>query len=214
MKLKINWQDAASAVLVVCAVIVAAIVVRREFLPPAQDAPRPVAGWEPLAGRTPDVGPASAAIRIVLFSDYACPYCRDLDVKFGELVRRYPGKLAIVRYEYPLQEAHPAARGGAIAAKCAASQGVRSQFQSRLFSSDLSSVGTDYRALASTTGVPDLRAFEDCMVHGNAARDVDTDIAAGNRFGIDGVPAFIVDGELYSGTPEMCELEALVSEWL
>lgn len=214
MEWRRRFQDIVSAILVVCAIAMTGIVAYRQFRQPAAEAPRAVHDWEALALRTPDLGPPEARTRVVLFSDYQCPYCRDLDAKLEELAGRHPGRIAVVRYEYPLQAIHPRAHRAAVAAKCAASQEIRAPFQARLFAADLAAADPDYRAMAALVGVPDLPEFATCLDDPNASREVDADMAIANGLGIDSVPVFIVDGKLYTGTRDMDALEDIVADVL
>ena len=177
MKLKISWQDAASAALVVCAVVVSAIVVRREFLPPPQDAPRPVFGWEPLARRTPDVGPASAAVRVVLFSDYECPYCRQAEPAVLDLLERWDGRLRHVWRHLPLTDVHPNAALAAEAAEAAHAQGRFWEMHDLLLTRDQPPDARALVAYARELGLDIDRFREDLLTGrhaGRVARDVES----------------------------------------
>ncbi|MBA2404471.1 MAG: thioredoxin domain-containing protein [Bdellovibrionales bacterium] len=45
---------------------------------------------------------AEAPIRITVFSDFECPFCKVVAEQMPELVRRYPGKINIQYFFYPL----------------------------------------------------------------------------------------------------------------
>ncbi len=204
-------QNATTGVLVICAIVMTVVAVRRELMPTAAPGSRPVSGWTRLAdNRIPAMGPDGAGARIVLFSDYQCPFCKDLDEKLSTLVARHPGRLSVIRYEYPLTQIHAAAYAAAIAAKCAGQQGVRQAFQAKLFSADLPELEGDFSPMARSSGVPDVAAFSSCMEDTGSRAAVDADIAEAKRLGIESVPAFIVDGQLYQGTRELQALEHLV----
>jgi protein-disulfide isomerase len=207
-------QNLLTVVLVACALVVTSVVVRREFFPRTTASPaRHVADWAALLqGRAPSLGTARAPLRMVLFSDYQCPFCKDLDAKLSILAARHPGQVSVTRYELPLTRIHAHAYEAAIAAKCAERQGVRQPFQAQLFKQDMAAVGNDWVRLASAARIADIPEFSACMRKHRTAAAVDADMAVAHRLGIDGVPALIVDGELYSGTMEMEMLERIASE--
>jgi Thioredoxin len=71
----------------------------------------------------PYLGPAGAAVTIVEFSDFNCPYCRQFEqTTFPELMRAYPDKIRFVYRDFPVtsQESYYAAQ----AAECAGDQGA------------------------------------------------------------------------------------------
>ncbi len=68
-------------------------------------------------------GAEKAAVTIVKFEDYQCPYCKTVQPTFLELLKRYDGKVKLVHKDLPLEEIHPQARPAAEAARCAGDQG-------------------------------------------------------------------------------------------
>ena len=77
----------------------------------------------PLSANDHTVGNAKAAIQVVEYGDYQCPYCGDAYPVTQELVRRYGDKIAFAFRNFPLGEAHPEAFNAAIVAEFAASLG-------------------------------------------------------------------------------------------
>jgi protein-disulfide isomerase len=205
-----------TSVLVASALAVATVAVRREFFPrTAPAAVRAIDGWQALATeRLPVMGDAGAQSRVVLFSDFQCPYCRDLERKLSDALPGMHGRVAVVRYDLPLTRVHAHAYQAAIAARCAARQGQAEAFDAALFGRDLDRPGLDFARIAGESGVRDLAAFIECARQPAIARGVDADMALAHRLGIEGVPALIVDGKLYAGTMAASDLQALLSDAL
>jgi protein-disulfide isomerase len=68
--------------------------------------------WVPVNPDDPALGPATARVRIVVFSDFQCPYCRHLDQTLTELHKSYGDRLQIIWKDLPLlshRHARPAA---------------------------------------------------------------------------------------------------------
>lgn len=208
------FDYALTSLLVASALAVAAVAVRREFFPRTTPAAvREIAGWEKLAiARPPVMGDAAAATRVVLFSDFQCPYCRDLERKLSAALPRMDGRIAVVRYDLPLTRVHAHAYQAAIAARCAARQGMAEAFDAALFRHDLDRPGLDFARIASQSGVRDLPGFNACARQPAIAHGVDADMRLAHRLGIEGVPALIVDGKLYAGTMDAKDLQTLLSD--
>lgn len=207
------FDHALTALLAASALAVATVAVHREFFPGTAPAPaREVAGWRSLAAaRSPALGDAGATARVVLFSDFQCPYCRDLERKLGGALASLGGRVAVVRYDLPLAKIHAHAYRAAVASRCAAQQGRSRRFDALLFARDLDAPGLDFPRMAQEAGIANLASFRACIGDPRTARGVDADMALAHRLGIEGVPAMIVDGKLYSGTMDADALRRILS---
>src|SRR5438270_9538895 len=67
-------------------------------------------------------GPADAAITLVQYGDYECPYTRLSRYSVYQLQREFPDTLRFVFRHFPLDKIHPHARAAAAAAEAAARQ--------------------------------------------------------------------------------------------
>lgn len=207
------FDHALTALLAGSAMAVATVAVHREFFPGTAPIPaRAIADWRSLAaGRAPALGNAHAKARVVLFSDFQCPYCRDLDHKLDGALASLDGRVAVVRYDLPLTRIHARAYPAARASRCATRQGAGRRFDALLFARDLDARGLEFPQLARDAGVPDPALFRACLEDPRVSRAVDADMALAHRLGIEGVPALIVDGRLYSGTMDAAALRDLLS---
>ena len=157
-------------------------------------------------GTNPVLGPPSAPVTIVEFADYQCPYCqkaapliKDVRARYGDLVR-------IAFRDYPLP-GHPFAAPAAAASRCAAEQGRYWEMHESLFGWEGALDDQALGPLAAKAGV-DGAALKACMDSGRPAAAVRTDYLDGLRAGVDGTPAFFINGVLLSGAQP---LEAFVA---
>lgn len=205
-----------TGILVVCAVLVTAAVLRREFLDPplpaqaAVTALRQVDDWEALAREGAVMGPADAPVRIVEFSDFQCPFCRVVQETLAAVRSRHPDRVAIVYRHLPLDAIHPHARAAANAVECAGEQGRFAEYHDRLFALQ-DSIGTlPWDRYAADVAVPDLEAFRRCVAENRYAERVERDARLAAELGLDVTPTLIVNGTVYAGAPSEEELERLV----
>ena len=54
-------------------------------------------------------GAKDAAITVVEYSDFQCPYCERGHTTMGELLAAYPGKVRVIFKNYPIERIHPQA---------------------------------------------------------------------------------------------------------
>jgi protein-disulfide isomerase len=141
-------------------------------------------------------GNASAPVTIIEFSDYECPFCKRANATTEQVLKAYGDKIRFVHRDFPLAF-HASARPAAEAALCAGDQGKFWEYQDKLFKSeDLSA--DKLKALAKETGI-DQAKFDDCVAKKPHAATIDKDMADGAEAGVNGTPAFFINGRMISG---------------
>lgn len=152
-----------------CALILTILVVRREFGVPS-DKVEPstrlvrVEGWRQYARRGHVFGSAEARITIVEFSDFQCPFCRELAPRLKRLRVSYPEDVRVVYRHYPLQLIHPHAYRAAVAAECAEDQGRFEAFHDSLFVKQDSIGVLSWGRFGKRAGMGDTTAFVFCIL--------------------------------------------------
>jgi protein-disulfide isomerase len=205
-----------TALLVTCALIVTAAVVKREFLPSAAAAPgsdlrpRKLENAATLAATGQVMGRPDAPVKIVEFSDFQCPYCARAQEVIERVRRRHPERVAVVFRHFPLDAIHPHARTAAMASECAAEQGRFHAYHDALFSRQDSIGARTWEAFATDAGLRDLPAFRQCVDSRRHAAAVERDAKIAAELGLEVTPSLIVNGELRVGLPTEDELERWV----
>jgi protein-disulfide isomerase len=203
-----------TSVLVLCAVVVTSLVVRREIFPP--DARKslvqvPVENWQSFAATGSALGAGEAPIRVVEFSDFQCPFCARVAPELRAVQRRYPGKVTVVYRHFPLESIHPHAFSAAVAAECAGAQDRFEAFHDALFAAQ-DSIGTrPWSAFAIQAAVADTAAFGRCVREQRFEARVRQDLEDGRRAGVAGTPSFIFGGQMVTGSAATRELERWIS---
>jgi protein-disulfide isomerase len=206
-----------TGVLVVCALMVTGMVVRREIFPPARAGsgqPLPPldvsARWSELTSKGHRIGPADAPIRVVVFSDFQCPFCASVQPTLREMRNRAASRIAILYRHFPLSAIHPFARQAAVAAACADAQQRFEPYHDRLFAEQDSIGVKPWAHFAKEAGVANLVTFESCVNQARLDADVERDLRLGQRLGVSGTPTFIVDGRMLRAAPTLKALEQLL----
>ncbi len=145
------------------------------------------------AGR-PEKGPKDAPITLIVFSDYECPFCRRAEPTVEQVLKTYDGKIRYVFRDYPLPF-HSKARPAAVAANCAIPQGKFWEVNQKLFSADLTPDGI--KKVAGDAGL-DQKKFDECVAK-NDQKSIDKDVEDGSAVGVNGTPAFFINGHMLSG---------------
>ena len=162
-------------------------------------------------GAGPVRGPADAAVVIVEFSDFECPYCRTLSRTLADVVKQYDGKVRLVFRQFPLEAIHRNAMKAAEASVCASDQGKFWEMHDRLFVGSLAEA--DLLAKAADAGLQ-AEAFKACLSSGKAADRVRADMKAASTLGVSSTPTFFINGRPMVGAVPQAEIARVVDEEL
>ena len=146
----------------------------------------------------PFKGGEKAAVTIVEFSDFHCPFCRRVIPTLAQIESRYGDKIKLVFRDFPIENLHPGATKAHEAARCANEQGKFWPYHDKLFVGPSSSSPEFLNGLAKDLGL-DAGKFETCLSSGKYQAAIKEDIAEGNRVGVGGTPAFFINGRLITG---------------
>jgi diadenylate cyclase len=152
------------------------------------------------------LGPATAAVTLVEYGDYECPYCGRMHPVVKELRERLGDRLRFVFRHFPLDSVHPNARRAAEAAEAAASQGRFWEMHDLLYENQDDLGEEALRRYATRLGLDPAHFEEDLEERAHAPR-VREDRFGGERSGVEGTPTFFVNGVRYEGPRD---LEALL----
>ncbi|MCH8882096.1 MAG: DsbA family protein [SAR324 cluster bacterium] len=162
--------------------------------------------------RSHSKGPNDAAVQVVEFSDFQCPFCRRALPAVERMVDKHGDHLRLVYRHLPLFQIHPRARELAEASECAAEQGKFWAFHDRVFEGFDDLASTDVFTLAEDTGISDPERFQVCLETGLYAERVEEDLQAANALGIGGTPSFIVGWRTGDGMIEGVLLQGVQTD--
>jgi protein-disulfide isomerase len=158
-------------------------------------------------------GPADAPVEMIEFSDFECPFCLRAHPTVRQVLATYGTKIRFVYRHYPLTSIHPHARAAAEASQCAAEQGQFWAYHDTLFGNPSRLTDADLKAHASQLGL-NAAQFNACVDSRKFQADVDADIKAGDEVGVDGTPAFFINGRMLSGAQPFEAFKRIIDEEL
>jgi protein-disulfide isomerase len=164
------------------------------------------------AGRPEKGGGAKAPVTIIEFSDYQCPFCKRAEDSVDKVMKTYGDKIRLVFRDYPLPM-HPLARPAAEAANCANAQGKFWDYHAKLFANQ-GALGEDkLKEYAKDVGL-DGAKFDQCLADKQFKAAIDKDIADGSKVGVNGTPAFFINGRMLSGAQPFEKFKEVIDDEL
>ena len=145
----------------------------------------------------PAMGTDSAPVTIVEFSDFQCPYCRQVQPTLKRLMAEYEGKVKLVFRDFPLRTIHPQAQKAAEAAQCAAEQHKFWPYHDKLFT--VTSLHLDDLKKYAQEIELHVEQFTACLDSDKYASGIEADMQAGQKAGVNATPTFFVNGFPLSG---------------
>jgi protein-disulfide isomerase len=192
-------------VLACCAIVTATAAAYESAKAPAHgNAIRTVANWRSYATEGHRIGPAEAAVTVIAFSDYECPFTRELAQQLRALAVKFPTQFRVIYRDFPLG-IHDHAMEAATAAECADRQGRFRAFHELITTIPTTAFSGSWNALATKSGILDTIAFARCRTSPDVRAKVNADKAVGEILGVTATPGILVNDEQYSGLPKDIE---------
>jgi len=170
--------------------------------------------------KSPFKGPADAKVTIVEYSDFQCPFCaRGYATVENQVLKEYGDKVKFYYKNFPLPM-HPWAEPAAVATECALQQKdtdaywklYKFYFESQR---DLNPQNLKDKTLEQLKGTKvDAAQFSDCFDNKKTADLVKAQMAEGSSVGVNGTPAFLINGRLVSGAQPFENFKAVIDDEL
>ncbi|MFI1069645.1 Na+/H+ antiporter NhaA [Streptomyces puniciscabiei] len=153
-------------------------------------------------------GPHHAAVTVVEYGDYECPYCGQAEHVVRELLADF-GDLRYVWRHLPLTDVHIHAQLAAEAAEAAARQGRFWDMHDLLLSHQQALRIEDLHAHAAAVGLDTERFERDMRAHTGAAR-IAEHVESADLSSVAGTPTFFINGRRHHGAYDLTSLTAAV----
>jgi protein-disulfide isomerase len=176
---------------------------------------------EPEINEASALGDPDAPVTIIEFTDYQCPFCsRYFTETFGQIKEKYvdTGQVYYVIKDFPLTNIHPQAVRAAEAAKCAAEQDAFQAMHDILFEQQGAWSGNGnadalFEQFADEIGIENGQ-FIECMESKRMEPLILAELEEGARLGVNGTPAFVINGHLMSGAQPYPVFEDAIEQFL
>ncbi|GAA5180760.1 DsbA family protein [Rugosimonospora acidiphila] len=150
-------------------------------------------------------GPDQAAVTLVEYGDYQCPYCAAAHPIINDLLRERPETLRFAFRHFPLTNVHPYSE---MAAETAEAAGVRDRFwqmHAWLYEHQNQFQPAFVATAVDQVGLPGDTVAREVNEHLYLDR-VQRDFAGGIRSGVNGTPSFFINGIRHDGGYTLGEL--------
>jgi protein-disulfide isomerase len=182
-------------------------------------------------GTISPLGKKDAPVKMVLFSDFECPFCGAFDghnsqvmdslktniagweAAMPNIIKEYvdSGKVVMYFRDFP---AHQDSGVEHNAARCADEQGKFWEMHDALFGlQDEGGVGTDATAkmkeLAASLGLDEAK-FDSCLSAKKFQKEIDADLAASRELGVQGTPHMFINDKYISGADGFAAFKKII----
>lgn len=138
------------------------------------------------------LGGDQAPFTLVLFSDYACSYCRQTSEVVEQLIIKYGDRIKIIIRDYPIISDDSLSL--ALAARCAGQQNKYWPMYRKLFELQGTFSVSSLNTVAQLVGVGNLAEFSDCLDRQIYLNEVRKDFSDAQVLGIKGTPTWYMNG--------------------
>ncbi|MBU1039443.1 DsbA family protein [Patescibacteria group bacterium] len=170
----------------------------------------PISQVKVISQDDPSLGPAYAPITIVEFGDFECPFCRQSYSIAKQLLEKYPDGLRLIYRDFPVSSIHPQALPAAQAANCAYQQNNFWPYHDKLFDRQNELGNSLYLNLATDLNL-NMNNFKACLNDPKIVKEIEEDLAVGLKAGVQGTPAWFVNGRKVEGVLPLEVWEKLIT---
>ena len=155
----------------------------------------------PVGERDHIIGPEDAPVTLVEYGDYECPYCGAAQLILKEVQEVMGNNLRFVFRHFPLTQIHPHAESAAEAAESAGAQDRFWEMHDLLYANQHLLDPTHLVGFAEGLSLDTVKFVREVRdhVHHEHVRE---DFTSGVRSGVNGTPAFFINGFRYDGSWE------------
>ncbi len=161
----------------------------------------------------PSLGPRTAAVTIVEFSDFECPYCGQAFSTVREIEATYRNQVRLIYRDFPITQVHAHALAAAVAAECAHAQGKFWSYHDKLFTNQSRLDTASLKEYAKQVGLDEAK-FNNCLDSGRYESEVEADFQDGLAAGVEGTPTFFINGRKVAGALDVASFKKIIDQTL
>lgn len=164
----------------------------------------------------PTLGPPTAPVAIVVFSDFQCPMCRqESEVIHKQITEAFPTQVRVYFRDYPLESLHNWARPAALAGRCVYKLNPAAfwDYHDWIFENQtyigLDNLNTKLQEFAIAKGIDGMQLSR-CIENKTTEPEVKASIAQGTSLSLNSTPTIFVNGRRIDGAVPWENLQALI----
>jgi protein-disulfide isomerase len=180
--------------------------------PARRRGPDPDKRYEVAVNGSPTLGPDTAKIKIIEFSDFQCPFCKRVGPTLQQVKKEYGDKVQIVWKHMPLSF-HAKAPAAHKASWAAHKQGKFWEMHDKIFENQREMSDAKYVEWAGELGL-DVEKFKTDAASPEAQAVLDEDVKTASSVQVTGTPAFFVNGRFLSGAQPFDAFKRLIDQGL
>ncbi len=158
-------------------------------------------------------GPANAPVTLLEYGDYECPHCGAAHPIVNRVLEHFDSKLRFVFRHFPLTQVHLNAEAAAETAEFAGEHGLFWAMHDTIYENQDRLSPPLLFVLARALGLSEVE-LRDALVNGRYAPKVKSDFFSGVRSGVNGTPAFFINGDQHMGTYAFDSLMPAIAQHL
>lgn len=155
------------------------------------------------------VGDPNAPVTLQEFGDYESEVCAKVNEVVDKLLKEFDGKMKFNFRHFPLTKIHQHSMKAAEASLGAAQEGKFWDMHNMLFAHRRRLGAISLREYAKDVGVVNKKFLDD-LVNSTYGWQVRSDLLEGLERGVRDVPAFFINGELFTGKPTFDNLSKAI----
>src|SRR5258705_9480292 len=152
-------------------------------------------------------GPESAPVTLVEYGGYECPHCALAHPIVDRVQLYFSGRMRFAFRHFPMTEVHPHAEIAAESAEFAGAAGLFWDMHDALFENQSRLSVTTIFLIGAELGLP-ATAMRNALATGEYKNKVRSDFMGGIRSGVNGTPAFFINGVRHDGGYDYASLVA------
>ncbi len=164
----------------------------------------------------PSLGPASAPVAVVVFSDFQCPMCRqEAEVIHQQITEAFPTQVRVYFRDYPLESLHNWAKPAAIAGRCVYKLNPAAfwEYHDWIYENQqyigLDNLNSKLQEFAIAKGLDGMQLGR-CIESKTTEAEVNASMAIGNSLSLSSTPTIFVNGRRIEGAVPWENLQALL----
>jgi len=161
-------------------------------------------------------GTKEAKVKVVVFSDFQCPYCKLFHKVMQEAIKNY-GNRVVFDYKFLPLEIHPQANSAALAGACALEQEKFWEYAEKLYANQTvwgaTKDNTKFKEYAKILTL-DSAKFNQCLDNKKYQTKIDSDKKEAESFAISGTPGVFVNDQFQEGAVSSEQLKELIEKEL